>query len=347
MLFFLGAPLAAGLIQMVLARTSYFYATLQSTLFWLSGLVLTWVCMHMFRHTASRHSFLACLSVLAFLTAVYVLWQPCMRGRHFFGLTSWPTEDMAGPFQNRNTYASFIELALPVLLWQGLRFRSRAWMLWLGAPLMLATVVQVASRAGSILVLAEVPITIFLLARVGLARRRAITATASILAGAVLLAFAAGWDHLWLRLQFDDPLKYRSAIYASTIEMIAQRPLSGVGLGTFQQAYPAYGRFDVGKVVNFAHNDWLQWAAEGGLPVAAALLVFAIYVCRKAIEHPWGIGIAFVFLHGLIDYPMQRMGLACWVFAMAGAILSTGQPHQPESRLGDCLPIQQPAPVNQ
>jgi hypothetical protein len=27
-----------------------------------------------------------------------------------------------------------------------------------------------------------------------------------------------------------------------------------------------YARFDVGKTVNHAHNDWAEWAVDGGIP---------------------------------------------------------------------------------
>jgi hypothetical protein len=48
--------------------------------------------------------------------------------------------------------------------------------------------------------------------------------------------------------------------------MIHDRLWAGLGLGTWSAAYPAYASYDDGTFVNQAHNDWLQWGAEGGLP---------------------------------------------------------------------------------
>jgi O-antigen polymerase len=106
----------------------------------------------------------------------------------------------------------------------------------------------------------------------------------------------------------------------SALNMIRERPWLGWGLGTFQDAYPRFALFDVERVVNFAHNDWLQWAAEGGMAAAAAMLVWAGWLARRAVREPWALGVIFVLLHALVDYPMQRPGMAGWVFAMAGAL---------------------------
>jgi O-antigen ligase len=84
--------------------------------------------------------------------------------------------------------------------------------------------------------------------------------------------------------------------------------------------YPAYARFDIGLVVNHAHNDWAEWLAEGGVPFLAALASMAVWAVMPAVRSIWGIGLISVFLHALVDYPMQRLGLALWVFVLAGVL---------------------------
>ena len=56
----------------------------------------------------------------------------------------------------------------------------------------------------------------------------------------------------------------------------------GFGLGTFETVYPHFALFDIGLIVNHAHNDWLEWAAEGGVPLALALLSLAVWAARPA-----------------------------------------------------------------
>src|SRR4029078_13478389 len=98
--------------------------------------------------------------------------------------------------------------------------------------------------------------------------------------------------------------------------MIAERPLTGFGLGTWPSVYPGYALFDDGTFVNQAHNDWMQWAVEGGMPFFLILLAVAAWSVRPAVQSLWGIGLCVVFLHSLIDYPMQqRPALEAYFFA--------------------------------
>ena len=46
---------------------------------------------------------------------------------------------------------------------------------------------------------------------------------------------------------------------------------------------------------------------------------------RRAWRCVWGLGIAAVFMHCLVDYPMQqRPALAGWFFALMGAAAAAG-----------------------
>jgi O-antigen ligase len=102
--------------------------------------------------------------------------------------------------------------------------------------------------------------------------------------------------------------------------MARERPWLGFGLGTFEEAYPAYALFDIGLVVNHAHNDWAEWLAEGGIPFLLLMASLAAWAVVPAIRSIWGVGLLSVFLHALVDYPMQRLGLAAWIFVLLGAL---------------------------
>jgi O-antigen ligase len=102
--------------------------------------------------------------------------------------------------------------------------------------------------------------------------------------------------------------------------MARERPWIGFGLGSFQEVYPAYATFDIGLIVNHAHNDWAEWLAEGGVPFLLLLASVALWSVGPAFRSIWGLGLLSVFLHALVDYPMQRLGLAAWVFVMLGTL---------------------------
>jgi len=136
-----------------------------------------------------------------------------------------------------------------------------------------------------------------------------------------LLTAVVGWETIWNRLQEPNPYSLRAELVRSSIEMIRDRPAMGFGLGTWSTAYPAYAHFDDGLFVNQAHNDWVQWAAEGGLPFAGIILAIVIMSVRPALRSVWGIGILAVFVHCLVDYPMQqRPALTAFFFAILGVV---------------------------
>src|SRR3979490_1368672 len=103
--------------------------------------------------------------------------------------------------------------------------------------------------------------------------------------------------------------------------MLRDSPGTGLGLVTWSSAYPGYARYDDGTFVNQAHNDWVQWAAEGGIPFLMIMLATAGWALRPAVRAVWGIGVLAVFLHAVVDYPFQqRPALAAFVFALLGLL---------------------------
>jgi len=115
--------------------------------------------------------------------------------------------------------------------------------------------------------------------------------------------------------------------------MVRERPLRGFGLGTWSEVYPGFARFDDGLFANQAHNDWAQWAAEGGIPFFLLMVGVAGMAIRPAFRSLWGLGLLSVFLHCCIDYPMQqRPALAALFFAMLGILMAQ--------------PIAQPTPMD-
>jgi O-antigen ligase len=135
-----------------------------------------------------------------------------------------------------------------------------------------------------------------------------------------VVAFIAGWQGLEARLASTGLEALRVDAARASIQMIKDRPWSGSGLGTWPILYPGYATLDTGVVVNQAHNDWLQWAAEGGLPFVLFMAAFAALLWKPAVQSIFGLGTVVFLLHAAVDYPMQqRPALAAWFFAIAGA----------------------------
>ncbi len=96
-----------------------------------------------------------------------------------------------------------------------------------------------------------------------------------------------------------------------------------VRLGTFPEVYQQHAVKDFPFYANHAHNDWAEFAADGGLPFLLLVLVPFAMVIPTAVRHPWGIGLLAVMLHACVDYPFPRPGVSGWIFALAGILYMT------------------------
>ncbi len=85
----------------------------------------------------------------------------------------------------------------------------------------------------------------------------------------MIFIYAAGIDRLIGKLEQNDQLAVRRDINRSSLAMIRERPFTGWGLNTYVPVYRMFALYDDGTYVNRAHNDWLQFLAEGGILFAA------------------------------------------------------------------------------
>lgn len=322
----IGLAVIVGIIQYAAATTAYSFDTRTKIVYWLVAFSCVLIGRQIFEDAEIREWFL--LAFLYFgvaISLIAVLQYHTSDGKVFWMFPA-KYEDMLGPFQNRNNFTAFLELLVPLALYRALVDRPRrAWYLVMAAILYAAAVAS-ASRAGVALISAEVAM-VFLIAKVRgmLPRKSLILAAACAVAVGAVLVLAVGWEPLWLRLRQADPYVFRREITQSTLAMIREQPWTGFGLGTFQTVYPAFALFDVGLIVNHAHNDWLEWAAEGGIPLALALLSMAVWAVRPAVRSIWGLGLIAVFVHAAIDFPLQRLGVAGWAYALLAALAAERQ----------------------
>jgi len=68
----------------------------------------------------------------------------------------------------------------------------------------------------------------------------------------------------------------RMLIWKDAYHLARDYPLTGTGLGTFEVAFRPYQTSLVNNVVDHAHNDYIEFASETGLP-GASLLFFPIF----------------------------------------------------------------------
>jgi O-antigen ligase len=160
---------------------------------------------------------------------------------------------------------------------------------------------------------------------------------------------------------------YRWSIYIGTLQGIWEFFPAGSGFGTYPSVFRRFHPGDVPQFVNHAHNDYLEWIFEGGLPAALLMLVLlALYILRwREIwprEEHWspysfmrisaGIGLFLIGLHGLIDFNLHIPANAVYFAFLAGVFFHPEAPSLqrhaaplPKARAG-AAPPQPPPPAS-
>jgi O-antigen ligase len=244
-----------------------------------------------------------------------------------------------GPYVNHNHYAGLMEMLVPVpLVFAFSRYaRGRErWAAASAAALMGATIFLSGSRGGMAAFAAELVVLLYFLFR-----ERRNEGTGFLLGGFLLLSLATiawiGGDKVSARiatLDGDRRAELRSDIRLridrDTAVMFARRPILGWGLGTFEEVYPQFRGFYTSLLVDKAHNDYLQLAAETGLLGLGAAIWFLWISLRTGWRkaHKWAsdinggvsvaaiVGIAGILVHSLIDFNLQVPANAALFYAL-------------------------------
>jgi O-antigen ligase len=311
-----------GILQLCMGSSVYPRETWNALLMWTTNLAVFAVALQVFSNAGSRDRFLRATLLFGFaLSVVSTLAMFTSRTNVFWIFPALSDRVPAGPFLSPNQYAAFIELVLPLALVRAASDARRTVLFALMAGAMYASVIASASRAGFVLASLEIVAALALALGGRGATLRSIARVVAVLAAFIVLFTAlVGWETLWNRLNRADPFAGRREMLDSTLDMIRDRPWTGFGLGTWSTVYPAYARYDDGLFANHAHNDWAQWTAEGGFPFLALLLGIAVWSIRPALRSRWGIGAIAVFLHCMVDYPLQKPALAAFFFAVLAVL---------------------------
>jgi hypothetical protein len=312
---------AWGVWQLASGTTVYRFETWKGLLFWGANASIWVTARAACSTTLARNRFLRGLLWFGSLVSVLAVVQYFTSDGRVFWLFATPHERVLGPFLYKNECAAFLELVFPLAVYQSLVDDRDSLAYMAMAATMFAAVITAVSRAGAVLIVCELAMILVLAWRRGLIpaaslrKRAAWTAVFSL-----ALAAVVGWQVTLEKFREPEPYRVRRELLLSSLSMIADRPLTGFGLGTWPSVYPAYARFDNGLAANHAHNDWAEWAAEGGVPFVTLLVLLALCSFRPAVDSLWGIGVPIIFAHSLVDYPLREPALAVLLFAMLGAL---------------------------
>jgi O-antigen ligase len=311
-----------GLVQIFAHTTTSTVETRQAVLRWGALAGVFFLTQTVAYTRAMRRDLLSAFLIFATLMAVLCLTQLFTSQ----GLVLWifPTGygDVYATFPSYNNYAQFVELALPIALWRALREGWRSWWYLLAGGLLYGSAIGSASRAGSALCTAEI-LAMLVIGLVklrdpetGLLTRSTIAMLLMVPVLAAAFTLAVGWERVWERFQDNDPYLVRREFLVAAVDMAQRRPLTGYGMGTFPEVYQRYAIKDFPFYANHTHNDWAEFAADGGIPFLLLVLIPFAACVPAAIRNPWGLGLIAIMLHACVDYPFPRPAVSGWMFLL-------------------------------
>jgi O-antigen ligase len=329
--FALGFVVLWGCFQLITGFTVSHFATERATLQW-----ITWAAIYYAGGVSLQEENVArkvrtAIVWFAFAVSVEAILQAYISPGRVFGFFNTGYHDFVmGPVVYHTHFAVFIEAILPIALFLTLNEAGRSSAYLVISAVLLTAVVVSASRGGIVIVCVEVLAVLVLshLRKPGAGRKIRFVALALLSITAILtliVGFATASERFYTATFTGGRLQF----VISTLHMIMVHPWIGWGLGCWPAVYPAFATFDPGAIVNQAHCDWLQWTAEGGLPVGLAMLALALWAIRPALRSIWGVGVIAILVHAAFDYPFSRPAIGAWpilILSMAAAAQSGSNP---------------------
>jgi O-antigen ligase len=329
-LFALSFIILWGCFQLVAGWTINRFATERATMQWMTWAAVYYTGASTFQDEHLARRLRTSITWFGFGVAVEAILQSYLTPGKVYGLFPTGYHDFVmGPIIYHTHFAVFVETILPIALFRAIKEAEGSYSFLGVSAVLLAALVVSASRGGLMIALVEV-LGVLALShqRQSKSRRRTMVLAAALLAFTGVLILIVGFETASARFSSEALAAGRVQFAISTVHMIAARPWVGWGLGCWPSVYPAFATFDPGVIVNQAHSDWLQWTAEGGLPVGLAMLSLAIWAIRPAIRSIWGIGVLAVLIHALFDYPFSRPAVGAWpilILSMVAANQPTGK----------------------
>ena len=343
------------LIQLIFHKTASMYDTRMQFQLLLMYLILLILLPQAYYRMNHWRGFLWFLMSLGFFVSVFgILQHLTFNGKLYWFRVMRYGGVPFGPYVNRNHFAGFAEILIPVALVPlvlGKVRRERLVLVSLFALVPIVALLLAASRAGIISFVVEMLI-LFLLLLVRRIRSKYMLAGGVLVLCAVLAVSWIGVQQVLARFTeyqtLDISIGKRASMSLDTWHIFLDHPMLGTGLGTLQMVFPPYETHYDAKIVNHSHNDYLEALAETGIPGGLCCLWFLGVLFLESIRGLKELGSSFgaalnlsglvgcsgILVHSIADFNLHMPANALLFFVsahLATARLDTSPTGLPES----------------
>jgi len=324
--------------QLIFHLTASRYYTRSELQLLITYMVLLFLTSQAFVRRSHWRGFVWFVMTLGFLVSVFAILQHLT----FNGKLYWFREMRFGglpfgPYVNRNHFAGFAEMVIPVALVPlvlGKVRRERLFLVALFAMVPIVALLLSASRGG-IVSFAVQMLLLFVLLLIRRIRSRFVIAGGVVVLCAAMFVSWIGVQQVLSRFAGIETLEVsagkRSAMRQGTWRLFLDHPLLGTGLGTFEIVFPPYDSVFDGKIANHAHNDYLEVLAETGMVGGLCCLWFLWVVLLQSLKGMAELGESFgsalnlaglvacsgILVHSLVDFNLRIPANALLFFVSA------------------------------
>ncbi len=284
------------------------------------------------------------------------------------------TEDMAlwfwytpensmvmGPYSNHNHYAGLMEMIFPLVLGLFFFYRPR-----IGETSFIRGIIEILNQekanihiligASALLVIVSIFVSLsrgaiistclalfvfsFLLLKRKTNRRNSLLIIGVIMVVALTMGWF-GWDQVFERfakMKNPEGVLYNTRLefWKDSLQIIKDFFLTGAGFGGFVHIYPPYKSLIDNRVLNYAHNDYIQLLVEGGILGFSIIAVFmavfffksfkafskrrdafCVYLYIGSIT-----GMVSILFHSFTDFNLHIGANGLWFAFLAGLAVS-------------------------
>jgi len=338
--------------QLVLHTTASAYHTRVELQLLTAYIVLLFVMMQLYCRPSHWRGFIWFLMGLSFFVSIFgILQHLTFNGKlYWFRVLRYGGYPF-GPYVNRNHFAGFAELLIPVALVPlvlGKVRKERLFIVALFALVPIVALLLAASRGGIVSFAVEMLVLMLVL----LAQR--VRGRAVVLVGMVVLVavLAVSWIGVRQVLQrfgsyqsMDISLGKRGSMSRDSWRIFMDHPVLGTGLGTLQLVFPPYESLYDAKIVNHSHNDYLEALAEtGSLGGLCCLWFLCVLVAESwrglrnvgssfgaAVNLSGLVGCSGFLAHSLVDFNLHIPANAL-LFLIVAQLATLQMPKSPNAR---------------
>jgi len=332
------------LAQLLFSTSASPFNTHQEFTLLLADVITVFLAVQAFRTLEDWRGFVWFVMIFGFAVSVFgILQHLTFNGKLYWFREMYYGGIPFGPYVNRNHFAGFAELFIPmslVPLMLGKVRRERWFIVGLFAVVSIGSLFLAASRGGIVSFAVEVVAVVvwMSLRRMG---PKQLLGGAAVLIAALAMVSWLGVKEISQRFSSMKAMEVstgkRASMRRDTWRIFVEHPWMGTGLGTLQIVFPPYETLYDGRIVNHAHNDYAEALAEtgiaGGLCCALYLGLLLFHSSQRlsggnasfaAVLNLCGLVACAGFLvHSLVDFNLRLPANAQLFFLVATLATST------------------------